>query len=260
VRIAAAHAELDGHSLTVRKIQARSGDLAVTGEYRYEAEALRPHRFHFTALRATGTQFETLLRPALYRGGLVSRALGLGSSALPGWLAQTRADGILDIATLNLAGFDFDHFSTRVLWDGVHLKLAAIKARYAGGAVTAIIDADLTGYVPAYHLAGDVTGIAWKGGKVDADVSADTAGAPKDMLANLHSEGSFKARDLDLDYTSMGGCFQFSWARNAPQFKLTSLTLSNGDEILVGRGATSLGGDLVLDLEGVAKPVRLTLR
>jgi hypothetical protein len=260
VRIASAHAELDGPSLVVRKIQARSGDVAVTGEYRYEPEELRPHHFHLTAAHVNGTQMETLFRPVLYRGGLVSRALGLKSSEAPGWLKQMRADGVIDVGALNLDGFAFDHFSTRVIWDGAHVKLAGAKARHAGGTISAVIDADLSGYAPSYHLAGDVAGIAWKGGKVEADLSADTSGTARDLLANLHSEGSFKARDLDLQYTSMAGCFQFSLLRNAPQVKLTGLTLSDGTETLVGRGTTSANGELVLDLEGVDKPVRLTLR
>ena len=260
VRIASAHAELDGDSLVARRIQARSGDVAVTGEYRYDAESLRPHQFHFTAARVTGAQLESLLHPAIYRGGLVSRALGLKSSDPPNWLAQTHADGFLDIGTLDLGGLPFERFSTRMLWDGVHVKMSDAKARYGGGAVQARIDADLTGYTPSYHLAGNAAGIPWKGGKVDADLSADTSGTGKDLLANLHSEGSFKAHDLDLDYESMSGCFQFSIARSLPQVKLTSLAISDGSQTLIGRGATSPNGELVLDLEGIDKPVRLTLR
>jgi hypothetical protein len=123
-----------------------------------------------------------------------------------------------------------------------------------------MIDADLTGNAPSYHLAGDVAGIAWKGGKVDADLFADTAGAGTDLIANLRSEGSFSARNLDLEYSSMAGCFQFSWARNSPQFKLTSLKVSAGDETMIGSGLTAPTGEIVLDLAGIAKPVRLTLR
>jgi len=260
VRIAAAHVEIDGPSLTVRKIQAHAGDLAVTGEYRYEAAAVRPHRFHLIAAHATSMQLEALFRPALYRGGLVSRALGLKSSEAPDWLAQMRADGILEIGALNFAGSDFDRFSTRVIWDGTRIKLAGSKARYAGGAVSGVIDADLTGHAPSYHLAGDVAGIEWKGGKVNADLFADTSGAGAQMLVNVRAEGSFDARGLDLDYSSMSGCFQLSWSRNSPQFKLTSLKLSDGDETLIGSGSTAANGELVLDMAGVAKPVRLTLR
>ncbi len=109
VRVASAHAELDGTVLMVRKIQARSGDLAVTGDYRYEIGALRPHRFHLTAARVSGAQLESLFRPALYRGGLVSRALGLKRSDVPDWLVQMRAEGTIDVGTLDLGGFDFDH-------------------------------------------------------------------------------------------------------------------------------------------------------
>jgi hypothetical protein len=80
------------------------------------------------------------------------------------------------------------------------------------------------------------------------------------MLVNLRAEGSFNARGLDVDYPSMDGCFQFSGSRNLPQLKLTSLKVSDGDETLIGSGATAPNGEIVLDLAGMDKPVRLTLR
>ncbi len=260
VRIASAHAELDGTSLTVRKIQARSGDLSVTGDYRYEAGALRPHRFHLAAVRVSGAQLESLFRPALYRGGLVSRALGLKRSEVPDWLMQLRADGAIDIGLLDLGGFDFDHLSARVIWDGAHVKLASAKTRFGGAAVDAIVFTDLSGNVPSYHAVGDVTGVTWKAGKVNADVSLDTSGAGLETLANLRAEGSFRARDVDAGYTSMQGCFQFSLSARTPRVKLSSLALSDGEETFIGSGSTAANGELVLDLAGVAKPVRLTLR
>ena len=264
VRVAAAHVDLDGESLTAHKIQARSGDLSVTGDYQYEAAALRPHRFHLTAARVSGAQLEALFRPAFYRGGLVSRAFGLRRTEVPDWLAHMHADGTIDIGTLALAGLEFDHLTSRLIWDGALVKLAAAKARLAGGpagaTITALIEADLTNLSPLYHGAGEIKGLAWKGGKIDADLSFDTSGAGTETLTNLRAEGSFNARDVDLDYTSMAGCFQFAWGGTSPQLKLTGLTLSDGEDTFVGRGSTVANGELVLDLAGVPAPVRLTLR
>jgi hypothetical protein len=79
-------------------------------------------------------------------------------------------------------------------------------------------------------------------------------------LANLHSEGSFHARDVDTEYSSIQGCFQFSWSGRTPQVKLSSLQLFDGESTFTGSGSTAANGELVLDLAGVAKPVRLTLR
>jgi hypothetical protein len=259
VRVASAHAELDGQTLTVRRIQARSGDLAVAGEYRYEMGARRPHRFHLVATRVTGGQLESLLRPVLNRGSLVSRAFGLKRGDVPDWLTQMKADGTIDVGLLDLGGFAFDHLSGRVIWDGPRVKLAGAKTHYQGAAVTALVEADLTGNAPSYHASGDVAGLPWKSGRVDADLSADTSGTGLETLANLRAEGSFKTRDVDMDYSSMQGCFQFSTAA-APRVKLSSLQLSDGETTFVGSGAIAANGELVLDLAGVAKPVRLTLR
>jgi hypothetical protein len=260
VRIAAAHADLAGASLVVRKIQARTGDLSVTGDYGYEPGALRPHRFRLAAVQAKGTQLETLFRPVLFRGGLVSRALGLNPGAAPDWLAQMRADGMIDVGLLDLGEYSFDHFTSRVIWDDTHVKLAGAKARFDGASVAAVLEVDLTGNAPAYHAAGDVAGLAWKGGKVDADLSMDTSGAGLETLANLRAEGSFRARGVDMEYNSMEGCFQFGWNAKSPRVKLSSLRVSDGEETYVGSGSTSVDGEVVLDLAGVPNPVKLTLR
>jgi hypothetical protein len=259
VRISSAHVELEGQTLTVRRIMARSGDLAATGEYRYEIGALRPHRFHLVAARVSGTQLESLFRPTLYRGGLVSRALGLRRADVPDWLAQMKADGTVEVGTLDLGGFVFDHLSSRLIWDGARVRLAGLKGRYETAAVASMMEADLTGNTPSYHVAGDVTGLPWKGGKVDADVAAETSGAGTEMLGNLRAEGSFRARDVEMDYRSMQGCFQFG-VGNSPRVKLSSLQVSDGESTFVGSGAMEESGEMVLDLAGVAKPVRLTLR
>jgi hypothetical protein len=79
------------------------------------------------------------------------------------------------------------------------------------------------------------------------------------MLGNLRAEGSFRARDVEMDYRSMQGCFQFG-VGNSPRVKLSSLQVSDGESTFVGSGAMEESGEMVLDLAGVAKPVRLTLR
>ena len=259
LKIAAAHADLEKNTLAVRKIQARCGDVSVAGEYRYELGARRPHRFQLTVARLKGAQLESLFRPVLFRGGRVMRALGLNRSDVPDWLAQTRADGTVELGVLDLGPMEFDHLSSRVIWDGTHIKLADLKGHHGLSALNAAADVDVSGNSPAYVVAGDVTGFSWKDGKVDADLSLDTSGAGLETLANLHAEGSFKAHNVDPDYPSIEGCFQFGFARS-PRIKLTSLRLSDGEEIFVGSGSTTADGELVLDLAGVSKPVRLTLR
>jgi len=134
------------------------------------------------------------------------------------------------------------------------------KARFDGGNVSAEVEADFTGNVPSYHAVGDATDLTWKAGKINADMSVDTSGLGMDALANFRAEGSFNARDVDPEYVSIGGCFQFALGGKSPRVKLSSLQVSDGEEIFVGAGSTTAGGELVLDLAGVTKPVRLTLR
>jgi hypothetical protein len=152
-----------------------------------------------------------------------------------------------------------------VLWLGPRVKLTAMQARTMGGGVSGLIDIDLSGNSPAYHLAGHLTGVPWKGGKVDAGTAIDTLGTGPQALLNLRAEGDFKARDIDLEYPAISGCYQLSWNSRQPQIKLTSLVLSNGDESYVGSASTAANGDLIVSLTGSGmaenpKPVRLSLR
>jgi hypothetical protein len=265
IRIATAHVDLNEDGVSVRRLQARSGDLAVSGEYRYLLQAPHPHRFHLIFNRATGGQLEALLRPALNRGGLVSRALNLGRSTMPDWLAQIDGDGTLEFGSLVIHDIEFDAVKSRLLWLGPRVKLTAMQARAMGGGVSGLIDIDLSGSSPAYHLAGHLTGIPWKGGKVEAGAAVDTSGTGAQALLNLRAEGDFKARNVDLDYPAISGCYQLSWNSRQPQIKLTSLVLSDGDESYVGSASTAPNGDLIVSLTGSGmaenpKPVRLSLR
>jgi len=161
---------------------------------------------------------------------------------------------------LELGGRAFEHVNSRVIWDGAMVKLTGATARVEAAGVTTQLEADLTGSEPSYHAAGSILGMPWKGGKVDADVVLDTSGSGTAALANLRAEGSFRAKDIDTAYPSIAGCFQFAISGNTPRVKLSSLQLSDGEEKFTGSGATSADGELMLDIAGVPKPVRLTLR
>lgn len=264
VRVASVHADLSANSLVLKRLQAHAGDLVVTGDYRYDTGALRPHKFHFSTPHATGAQLEALLRPTVSRGGLVSRALNtlnMGPPApVPDWLAQIKADGELDIAALTIDGFAFEHFKSRLLWDGVQCKLTGAQASFSGGSATARIDADLSGNAPVYHVAGNLKSIAWNNGKVDANFAFDTSGMGRDTLANLRSEGSFEAREIDPDYNSIKGCYQFGWNGKSPRIQLNSLQLSDAEDTYIGSGSTAPNGEIVLEVEGNPRKIRLSLR
>ena len=119
---------------------------------------------------------------------------------------------IVEVGALELGAMEFEHVTSRIIWDGAHVKLADTKGHHAAAAVNVVVDVDLSGSVPAYHAAGDVAGFNWKEGKVDADLSLDTFGSGLETIANLRAEGSFKARNVDPDYPFHAeGCFQFAW-------------------------------------------------
>ena len=103
LRLRSATARLDGAKLWVDKMIARVGPVDIAGDYRYEPDAVRPHRFHLTIPAIDAAELERLLMPTLRRDqGFLARTLGFGRAEIPDWLARAlhgwncadrRADG-----------------------------------------------------------------------------------------------------------------------------------------------------------------------
>lgn len=92
----------------------------------------------------------------------------------------------------------------------------------------------------------------WRGGLIDAEGTASTAGAGRDLLASLAARGTFTAKNLDLApirrFPSAQGPFELSWGKTGPALKLAALTATADGATWVGSAETGESGDVSLHL------------
>jgi len=263
VSVAAASAHIDGARVAVDHIRAQVGKIALQGEYRYEPQMARAHRLHIRIAEANGAELERLLMPTLrHSRGLLARALSLGRPSLPEWLAGRRLDAIVQIGTLHLGGVDVDHLQTHLLWDAAKAEFADIGAGVDGGRVTGVLSVNLRGGRPVYRLEAQAEGFKWKSGKVDAEAVLESSGTGEDLLARLHSSGTFAAHGVEMealpDLESVSGAYDLIWSRTAPILRFTDLELVSGDDTYTGQGSTQTDGRLLFQLTSGEKEMRMS--
>jgi len=190
--------------------------------------------------------------PALRRGNFFTYAFNFGRVPQPDWLRHMRADGIIEADALELGGEDFTKFRTRVLWDGMQVRLTGTQtrfgdARFAGGATIR-----LDRRQPAYEVAGKATGMPWHSGTIDAEGTLATSGTGTGLLDHLRGKGSFEGSEIDLSpvdsYDTVAGTFDWAWDARNPKLHLAQLVLKNGNETYQGTADTQDDGQVVLKL------------
>jgi hypothetical protein len=253
--IASARVGIDGHRLAVEKLAAQAGEIAFTGDYRYEPGTLHPHRLRVRAGHITAADLEAELMPTLRRGSsLLARALG--RSNIPDWLRQRRLEGSVQIADIEFPGTHLENFRARMVWDVNEFDLAGIDARTGGARVAGTLNVILGGQAPSYKLTATVRGLNWQAGQMDIEGAVQTSGVGPRLLANLKSEGTFSG--MGLDFGTLAGGYSVSWTSTAARLTLSDLSLRTEDGIFVGRGATQDDGRLLIVLSNGAKEMRMT--
>src|SRR5262249_38023022 len=78
LRIQSASVKLSGTRVAVSRLRARVGEIAFTGAYRWEPDAVRPHKFEIAIRRADAAELARVLAPTLERErGFLARTLRL---------------------------------------------------------------------------------------------------------------------------------------------------------------------------------------
>ncbi len=117
----------------------------------------------------------------------------------------------------------------------------------------------LRGSRPSYKLTGNVKGLPWQSGKVDAEGTLETFGTGRQLLANLTTEATFTSSSLDFGtiapWRNVSGSCNLAWS---PRLRLTDLSLRTEDETYTGRGAAQEDGRLVILLSNGAREMRRT--
>jgi hypothetical protein len=251
--------------VSINRLRARIGTIAFTGDYRWEPAAIRPHKFHITIPEADAAEIERLFAPSLVRErGFLARTLRLAPAPVPDWLKARRADGTFVIGSLKFGDTQANVASARLLWDGAFVHVARLNAHISqtdGDAAEAagVLAIDLSGHAPSYRFDGKLHNVAYKGGTLDFDGSAETEGTGVQLLLAAHGEGSFRGRSIaftpETEFHTVAGCFD---ALPGARWKVSCLDVVQGGDTYSGTGATQSDGRLVLDLTSRGRQIRYT--
>lgn len=260
VHFDSARVQIDRARVVLDRIEAKVGVVPVTGEYRYEPLAARPHRVRLATGALDATLLEAQLGPTLRRGSsLIARALG--RTPVPDWMKSRNVDGTLQMGALLIGGTRLENVRAHLLWDVAQAELNGIQARVEKGALTGKLSVDLRGARPAYRFTGRVKGVAWQGGHVDAEGTVSSAGSGAQLLAGMTSEGTFTAAGVDLGgfaLKSAAGGYKVGWMRAGPNLRFTDLEIETDDDTFAGKGETQEDGRLQLLLSNGTREMRVT--
>jgi hypothetical protein len=248
---------LTGNRAIANRLKAKIGAISFTGDYRWEPTAPRPHKFHLNVPQADLAELNRLFAPALVRQSGFLETLRIGSTTLPAWLKDRRAEGTVSIEALMVGDKTVHVDPTRVVWDEAKVRFEDFEASLEDSPVTGTLSIDLEGRAPQYHFQGLLEEFPYKGGTVDFEGTADAEGSGLQLLATARAEGTFRARSVsftpDADFRTATGHFDF---KNAI-WKLANIEIVQGSDSLTGAGASQPDGRLVLDLlTGRNRPVR----
>jgi hypothetical protein len=284
VRVLSANISAGAGRLAVTKMKAKAGDIAFTGEYRWDSKAGNagsndhqagdsrpdgPHKFKLQIGEATVAELDRLFKPTLVRGGgFIERTLRLGgASPAPDWLAQRKAEGTVTIAALIAGDHKLAVDSARVMWDGASLRLSAIDGHMLdsngeGAALKGELNVDLSEGAPQYRLTGKVGGVPYSGGRLDFEGRIEAAGDGPPLFDSLRATGALNGRSIafspDADFRNVSGHFQASLQGTSLRWKFTDLEVTQGSDIYLGEGAARADGKIVLDLMNRGKQFRYT--
>ena len=252
LHLTSADVAIDEDGVAVKKLRLSIGGLEGLGEYNYVPSAMRPHRFRITLAQADGAAIEKLLMPALRRGNFFTYAFSFGRTPQPDWLRNMRADGVIQAGTLDLAGTDFTKFRTRVVWDGMEVKLTSLQTQLGTAAFAGGVTIHLDRRQPAYEITGKLTGMPWRSGKLDAEGTLATSGTGTSLLEHLRARGSFEGKEIDLSpidsYETVAGAFDWAWDAHNPKLHLTQLLMKSGEDTFQGTADSQDDGQVVLKL------------
>lgn len=252
VKVQQANVELSGERLSVRGLKASVGPISWTGDYRYDPAQTRPHRFDIRLEAGSGKVIEHLLQPALRRErGFMARTLGIGENQVPEWLASRRAEGQVQIGTLDIGGQVFEKVRLGLQWDASRLNFREVHAGYDGGELTGSLQVNLRGSTPQYQWSGKVTGIPWQEGQLEATATGESRGTGTELLRNLRIQGKASAAGVQFgerDARHVRADYEIRANGAELQLALRDVEVEINNELWTGKGTSQRAGKMIVEL------------
>ncbi len=262
IHVSEADAAIDADGAIVRKVKLSLAGIVAQGDYRYEIGAPHPHRFHMTLSAVKADALETVLLPTLERASMLTYAFNFGRVPAPDWLTNMHAEGAIQAASVSFGDTMISGVKTNVVWDGTQVKLQALSGRVGGASLSGTGGINLAGRLPRYDLAGDLAGLPWQGGVLSANGQVKTYGTGLDLLANLHAEGTFGGKRMDVgtlgQWESLEGQFDLGFRRATPRLRLSPITIQSAGAKWTGAAETQDSGLLVVKLADGSRKMEAT--
>ncbi len=261
--VTSAKMEIHPGQVLLKDIRAEIAGATVTGEYHQAPGAKRPDRWHCRLSEIDAATVERLLMPSLRRErSFLSRTLGLGRPALPGWLEERHTEGILEMETFILADLRFESFKARVFWDAGRLEVTDFDAELRNGQANGHLSVDLRGFEPVFEAGARVRAMSWKGGRLDGDALIRSRGVGPQFGLNLRGEGSLDGSGIfagpDLRLRNVSAEYELAWRRGQPMLAFRDVRLSTDKTVFIGKGSTQPDGLLRVDLSSGDENFRLS--
>jgi hypothetical protein len=242
----------DATSLDVEHFSATLGNIALLGAYHSNAGPKGIERARLETTAADLRDIEAALEPTLRAQGLLER-LGVARREIPSWLAGRHLQAELTIGQFSVDGTAVGELRTRLLWTGTRIQFPVIELKLADGVMRANGSLDVAARIPRYRFSAAVSGYRWRGGVLSADGTFQTSGTGLNALEHLRAEGTFSGQGVspspDDLFDTVSGAFQFSFANDWPDLRISRLEASQGDAAWTGNAASQSDGKLVIDLE-----------
>lgn len=188
--------------------------------------------------------------PTLHRGNFFTYTFNFGRVPEPDWLRNMKADGTIQTGTLDLGGGEFTNLRTHIIWEGTDVRLDTLATQFGDAAFKGSAKVHLAGRQPRYEVTGKLAGFAWRGGTIGAEGTLTTSGTGTALLSNIHAQGTFDGRNIELSgadvYDSATGSFTWAWDARSPKLKLPQLVMKSGDETYLGSAEMADDGQLVM--------------
>ncbi len=263
VRLLAADLSISGASVLTKRLSFSLGGIEGQGDYRYEADSPRPHRFHVNLGKVDAAAVEKLLMPALHRGSFLNYAFNFGRVPEPDWLRNMHADGTVQIASLDFNGTPLTKLKFRVLWDDNQARLTGLQAFLQDAAFAGAGTVNVAQRQPRYDFTGRISGFPWHSGNLEAEGTLTTLGTGPDLLANMKAEGKLRGRNIEIapldPWDRIDGTFDWAWSDKTPRLKLGQLVMTSGSDTYQGSAETRADGQIVLHATDGTKQIQTTV-
>jgi hypothetical protein len=168
--------------------------------------------------------------------------------------------GDVQIETLSVLQEAVENLRFHFNWTASRIAIEEATARVAGGRLRGHAQIELGLSEPVHSAAFTLSGLEWKGGRVEAEGACESRGTGDAFARSLAIQGTFLARGVELrsgdSWNELAGRFDLRRDREAWKWNLSNVEVRAGGELLTGHGASLADGRIALELAAPGRAVR----